>query len=563
MQFTETAALSYFGGNRLRRFCVILLGMSIFLSGQNQGPLSAAEPSTNSNQRKDPFGRESPQSTVMSFLEADHAKNYARAAKYLDLSKLSQSQRLTDGPNLARQLGEVLDRDSQFDVANLTANVEGETEAGLPLGRERVDSFVINGKVLDVQLQHVTLRSKQSVWLFSSDSVERIPQITQMTSERVIEKYLPSPLVNWGFAGTALWQWIVLLVLAIALASLSRLLSLGAMCLLEIAVRRLAHTDQARMLDVFRSPLQLLIAVAGFRIGLAWVEPSPNVQRLLSRTLAFLFFLALGWIAARVVDLLIARFRAVLINRQHSFSYSALPLASRILKIAILLLMIAAILSDWGYNTTTILAGLGVGGIAIALAAQKTIENLFGGVSVISDRPVSIGDTCKVGDRVGTVEDIGLRSTRLRTVERTLLSIPNGQFASASIENLSNQDKIMFHFMFNLRRDTTPEQVRTLLDTIQHILSEKKNVDAGKMPVRFVGVGTYSLDVEVFAYVLTRSGDEFLEIQQDLLLQILDAIKAAGTSLALPTQASVTYAPTGQKQNTAPQNGARSLSPAT
>jgi MscS family membrane protein len=137
---------------------------------------------------------------------------------------------------------------------------------------------------------------------------------------------------------------------------------------------------------------------------------------------------------------------------------AVLPLLSRVFKITIVILAIAAILSNWGYNTTTILAGLGIGGVAIALAAQKTIENLFGGVAVISDHPVSVGDFCRFGDRVGTIEDIGLRSTRIRTPDRTLLNVPNAQFSSMTLENFSRRDKTLFHLTLNLRRDTTPDQ---------------------------------------------------------------------------------------------------------
>jgi MscS family membrane protein len=200
-----------------------------------------------------------------------------------------------------------------------------------------------------------------------------------------------------------------------------------------------------------------------------------------------------------------------------------------------------AVLSGWGYNTGTILAGLGIGGVAIALAAQKTIENLFGGVAVISDRPVYVGDFCKFGDSVGTVEDIGLRSTRIRTNDRTEVIVPNAQFSTMTLENFSRRDKMLFHPMLNLRRDTTPEQVRTILAGIQKILRDHQKVEAADLAVRFVGVGSYSLDVEVFAYILTLDGDEFLRIQQELLLNILDAVSAAGTALALPTQASIVY----------------------
>jgi MscS family membrane protein len=179
--------------------------------------------------------------------------------------------------------------------------------------------------------------------------------------------------------------------------------------------------------------------------------------------------------------------------------------------------------------------------VAVALAAQKTIENLFGGVAVVGDRPVTVGDFCKFGDRVGTVEDIGLRSTRIRTLDRTVVSIPNSEFSSMVLENFSQRDKVWFHPLLNLRRDTQPGQVRSILESIRRILSEHPKVEVGPMPVRFVGAGAYSLDIEVFAYIRTADYDEFLQLQQDLLLRIMDAISAAGSALAITTQASISY----------------------
>jgi MscS family membrane protein len=160
---------------------------------------------------------------------------------------------------------------------------------------------------------------------------------------------------------------------------------------------------------------------------------------------------------------------------------------------------------------------------------------------VVSDRPVSVGDFCKFGDRTGTVEDIGLRSTRIRTLDRTLVTVPNGQFSSMTLENFDRRDKMLFHFNLNLRRDTKPDQVRQLLSSVGKILADHPKLEAGALPVRFVGVGTYSLDLEIFIYVKTRDGDEFMKIQQELYLAILDAVEAAGTALALPTQANISY----------------------
>jgi MscS family membrane protein len=214
---------------------------------------------------------------------------------------------------------------------------------------------------------------------------------------------------------------------------------------------------------------------------------------------------------------------------------------NKVIKIVIFVLAVAAILSNWGYNTTTVLAGVGVGGLAVALAAQKTIENLFGGVSVISDRPVLVGDTCKFGDRTGTVEEIGLRSTRIRTPDRTLVTVPNGQFASMTLENLSRRDRIWFHPRLSLTRKTSPSQMRQLLDSISGLLGSNPKVDSLGSSVRFAAVGAYSLDLDVSAYILTSDDDEFSRIQQELLLRLLEAVEGAGTRLAIPTQASINY----------------------
>jgi MscS family membrane protein len=195
---------------------------------------------------------------------------------------------------------------------------------------------------------------------------------------------------------------------------------------------------------------------------------------------------------------------------------------------------IAVILSLEGVNTTAIITSLGVGGIAIAFAAQKTIENLFGGISIIGDRPVLVGDFCRFGSHMGTVMDIGLRSTRIRTLDRTILSLPNAQFSTVEVENFSARDKIRFQVTLNLRRGTTSQQVLNVLAAVRDVLTQHAKVETSAIPVRFIGIGNYSLDVEVFAYITTSDYDVFLAIQQELLLDILQAVERAGAALAVP-----------------------------
>jgi MscS family membrane protein len=525
-----------------RRAAVVVLSLR-FLHGATQPP--ASEPPTHavsSAKSGDPLNRDSPQNSVFAFLEACRSHDYLRAAKYLDLRKLPRTERSKDGGALAQQLGQILDRDPQFEVAELSRDPEGSRTGALSPDRERVDSFTVDGRTLDLELVRVPLRSGLSIWLFSANSVDHIPQLARMTSDSPVERHLPEPMIAWSFLDTSLWRWIALVLLAALVGGLSRLLSPFVLRLVEPVLKRIVPRANWSLLESFLAPLRLLLAVGAFRAGLEWIEPSARVRFYLERGAALLFFLGLAWLCMRIVDLIIGRLATVLSGKHRAFSHSVLPLTSRVVKITILLLMVAAVLGEWGYNTTTIVAGLGVGGIAIALAAQKTIENFFGGVAVVSDRPVAVGDFCKFGDRMGTIEDIGLRSTRIRTLDRTLVTVPNGLFSAMTLENLDRRDKMLFHFTLSLRRDTKPDQVRTLLASITKTLTEHRRLETGPLPVRFVGVGTYSLDLEIFAYVLTRDGDEFMQIQQDLYLWILDAVETAGTALALPTQASVSYA---------------------
>ena len=495
----------------------------------------------NPTANKDPLERDSPQSSVVAFLEAAHAQNYGRAWRYLDLRNMPEDQRLKGGAQLARQLEAILDGDTQFDVGNLSRNPEGDLSDNLPPNRERIDTFHVKGQTLELDLERVTLHSGLSVWVISSDSVASIPMLAQMTNNSVIERHLPLPLVNWQFIGTPLWRWIGLGLLAFALAAFSRLLSRAVLWLTQQVVKRVVPKWNLSLIQTFVGPLRLLLSVSLFRAGMEWFGPSALLRLYLGRILVVLFFWGVFWLCAAIIDTVVRHLRVRLETRHRSFSYSVLPLSGRITKILVLVFIIAAVLTAWGYNTTTLLAGLGIGGVALALAAQKTIENLFGSVAVISDRPVSVGDFCKFGGGMGTVEDIGLRSTRIRTPDRTLVTVPNGSFSTMTLENFDRRDKTLFHVTLNLRRNTTPDQVRTLLQSLTKLLKAQPKVETGAMPVRFIGIGTYSLDIEIFIYVRTLDGDEFMRIQQDLFLSIMDAVESAGTALAVPTQATIAY----------------------
>jgi MscS family membrane protein len=476
---------------------------------------------------KDPLGRSTPQDSIFQFLEACHARDYPKALRYLDLRNMPPAQRAKDGPELARQLEDLLD-DTPFDITMLSRDPEGDQSDGLPDNRELLDKFEIDGQNLELQLERAELKPGFHAWLVSADSIPLIPKAHQLVAETPFEKKLPHQLVEFEVFDTPVWRWLALAIMAAVIWFAARFLSWA----LVIAARPAADAS------AFRGPLRIGLAAAGFRAAME-IAPVATLARLyIERALGLIFFLALAWAGAVLIDLITERWRTRLDPRMQAVSYSVLPLGRQVLKLLIFLFALLSVFSAWGYNTSTILAGLGVGGLAVALAAQKTIENLFGGISVIGDRPVLVGDVCRFGDRTGTVMHIGLRSTRIRTPERTIISVPNSQFSSMSLENISGRDKIWFHPTLNLRRDTTSDQLLKVLSSLSAILRDHPKVEAGDMAVRFVGVGAYSLDVEVVAYVTTADYDEFLALQQELLLKMLQAVEQAGTSLAVPLQES-------------------------
>jgi MscS family membrane protein len=474
---------------------------------------------------KDPLGRNTPQESVFQFLEACHARDYSKAIYYLDLRRMPAGARAKDGPDLARQLEDLLD-DTPFDITTLSRDPEGDQADGLPPAFDRLASFQVGGQTVELQLERVEPRSGDHVWVVSADSVARIPTAHQAVAETPFEKKLPQVLVTFEILDTPVWRWLALVVVAAALWIVTGFLSRALVAMLRPLVDA----------PGFRGPVRIALLAAGLRVAMEFASPATLSRTFLERGLGLIASLAAAWAGAVAVDLISERWRSRLDPRMQAISYSVLPLGRQILKLSFFLIAILAVLSAWGYNTTAILAGVGVGGIAIALAAQKTIEDLFGGISVISDRPVLVGDACRFGDRTGTVMHIGLRSTRIRTPDRTVISVPNGQFATMTLENISGRDKIWFHPTVNLRRDTTSEQLLQVLASFREILTGHPKVETGKIPVRFVGVGAYSLDVEVVAYVTTSDYDEFLEIQQELLLRVLRAVEQAGTALAVPLQ---------------------------
>jgi MscS family membrane protein len=510
---------------------ILLLALLAVEQGLGQSnPLTGSTPPAANNPPSphDPLGRTSPRDSIIEFLEACHDRQYGKAAHYLDLRQMPAGERDKRGSELAKQLEDILD-DTSFEIATLSRDPVGDLGDGLPPDREQLVTVRSGPKSVNLEMQHVEFHNGMRVWLVSSDSLDKISQARQLLTETPIEKRLPQFLVTHELLDTALWRWIYLIGAAVLIWIFASLIAHG----IRILICRFTALSEMHAQDMV-GPLRLLLVTAGIHAAMAFAPPSAIVRMYIDRGLALIFFLALAWAASVLVDIATERWRTRLDPRMRAMTFSILPLVRQVLKLLLFLFAILTVLSAWGYNTTTLLAGLGVGGLAVALAAQKTIENLFGGLSVIGDRPVLVGDFCRFGNRVGTITHIGLRSTRIRTLDRTIVSVPNSQFSTMELENFSARDKIWFHSTLKLRRDTNTKQLRQAIQYLHQILDEHPKVEIGDIPVRFIGISDSSLDIEVFAYVLTSNFDEYLGIQQDLLLELMAAVERTGAALAVP-----------------------------
>jgi MscS family membrane protein len=230
---------------------------------------------------------------------------------------------------------------------------------------------------------------------------------------------------------------------------------------------------------------------------------------------------------------------------QHKGGESILIVMQRLTRILLVVIALLVALAVFGLNVTTTLAGLGIGGLAIALGAQRTLENVIGGLSLLMDKAVLVGDFCQIGDHRGTVEDIGLRSLKLRTVEQTLLVVPNGSLAQMQFGNLTGRKRLLINQTFALRIETEVEQLRFILDSVQTMLDHHPAIESGTSRVRVTNFAGAAFQLELFAYGTTGDWAQFTAIRQDVLLKIAEIVEASGTKFAAPTQLAYLSTDTG------------------
>jgi MscS family membrane protein len=477
----------------------------------------------------DPLGRETPSGMVAGFIAAAAEQNYDKAAQYLDLSQ----DKTAWGPSVAQQLQRILDRGGVvFSRLRLSSDAAGDQDDGLPLDQEKFGLVRTDHGNVDLLAQRVTSKDGVKIWLVSAHTVSELPELSRTVVSSWVDKVLPYALRDeYRFAGAPVGHWLAVIVLAVLVYAVVWLIT-AAIWWIVCRIRKSGDSRLRRMLIASALPIRLFLTAFVLRIAMTLAGVSIVARQYMSGVTEVLGWLALSWIIWRVVDALAAFAIDRMTLRGRLSMLSAVTFIRRSVKFVIIAFAIIAGLNALGYNVTAGLAALGIGGIAIALGAQKTIEHLVGSLTLVTDQPMRVGDFCKFGDTLGTIEDIGMRSTRIRTLDRTVVTVPNGQLAAVQIENFSRRDKFWFHPILDLRYETTPDQIRALLAAIREMLIEHPDVDNDPARVRLIGLGASSLKVEIFAYVHAVNPDAFLEIQEQLMLRLMELVEQAGTGFA-------------------------------
>ncbi len=269
-----------------------------------------------------------------------------------------------------------------------------------------------------------------------------------------------------------LWQWIAIVLFLPVALFLGRLTTLAAETAIQFWRKWRKLTPLERIPLMHFGPITLTVAVLLHYVFVNYIGTS-ILYRIYYRHLIWVFLaVAFYWILTRITRAISKRIGASLANRGMLAERSIVSLIRRFVEVVIFLFVTLFVLHGLGVDVSTALAGVGIGGLALGLGAQKTFENMFGGVSLLFDKVIQVGDTCKINNMVGVVEDIGLRSTRLRTPERTVLSIPNGTMSTATLENLRFRDKFLCQQTIRLRYDLSPDHVRYVLEQIRRLLEE-------------------------------------------------------------------------------------------
>lgn len=484
-----------------------------------------------SPQDADPYGRSTPRQAMTGFLSAIDEGDFERAAQYLDLRNLPSEITQYTPDQLALGFAIVLQRSMWLDLDTISDETDGVADDGLPSYRELIGTVSTSEGPTKLLLQRVPgERDGQYVWKVSNATIRDL--------QRLFDDYRYSPYTEWffdnmpegSFLGVEYYKWGASLGLVLITAPVL-LLVLWWLSRLIIKPDRPLHN---KLRALFLGPLATLLllslfswAIRDLGIGLEAQEYTRTQTLTIGATL---------WLLWAIVGFGRDLYAEFLISRGRESSIALLrPLTSAI-RVVVLVFGLMVWLDNLGFQITALLTGLGIGGVAVALVLQKPLEDVLGAVTLYTQQPIKVGDFGRFGPYTGTVEEISLRTTWIRTLDNTVVAVPNARLATEAIENFSARRKILYKPVLRLRNDTSRAQVEALAEDIRGLLSANDRVLSDGARVRLTAIGGEAMEIAVFAYLDTTDWPTFLSLAESLHLQILERLEAREIALMLPLE---------------------------
>jgi len=526
--------------NRILLFFIIYFAIAFF-PGQAAGqffPTTAADSTEirQADSERDPLGRDTPRGTVGGFFKALSNDDYSRASKFVDFSNYSESRNDSAVTAMILKMEKLLDRyGTSTPLSVLSSKAEGNLEDGLASELDELGTLRMKDKREVMYLERIPSEDG-ALWLISSQTTDMLIQYISANEEEYSLDDTIDGFWQSRWKGAAIKDWTLTIVLGIGSYLLAWVLTFFLRWIILSVWKSLRYNKYGEFLQTLLIPLRLVITAAILTPSVRALEISIVVRQALGPVYLIILLTALFIFIWLLINSLSSYGEQRLRERGSYGGLSAISFFRNSAKFGLVIIAILIAFDTIGWNITAGLAALGVGGFALALGAQKTVENLVGGLSVVFDQPVSVGDFCKFGDTIGTVEKIGMRSTRIRTLNRTLVSIPNANFSSLSIENYASRDLFLYQTTIGLRYETTSDQMRYILIELRKILYAHPKVDPDPARVRFLGYASDSLQVELFAYTYAKNWNDFLAIQEDINLRMAEVIEESGSGFAFPSQ---------------------------
>lgn len=497
---------------------------------------TVADPSVeqDDDQPFDAFDRLTPRSAMQGYLKAARNRDFERAKNYLDYRNLPQEVLAVGQLQLAENLSVVLDRTLWVDVDSLSNKPKGKQKEDVPSYRDLVGEIKTSEGKVQVLLQLVPdEKTGNRIWKISNATVSQIPLLTKEFGYNLIGEWLYKHLPDLEFLGVMLWQWIYFafsfVLFLVAAIVITRLITF------VLGHKKVAVEDD--VLSFVNGPICLLLAVLLSRSLSDQSNVTIAVMALFHG--ATVLLIAWGWVCLRAVDLAKHRLSQRFINQDKPQAVFLLRPVSNVVKTTIVISLLFVWFENLGFNATTLLAGLGIGGLAIALAAQKTVENIIAAITIYISAPVKIGSLCKFGNHLGTIEEIGLRATRIRTLDRSVIYVANAKFIDMQLENISERERISYRPKLMLSANTQQQNLQAFMTALRELLEQHQHIAFEPCRVRFKGFTPWALQIDVLSYVETVDFAFYMEVIEELNLAILGLLNEHNCELANPEFARV------------------------